>query len=263
MLHRATLSRIRPLPMSDPTFLSGVPAQTVLTALKRRPGNDIASGKFDSPESSSALVSNAFGWFLSRAAQLPPLPAVPMGQPLAVELEAEVSFPWRGGRHPWLDVLIDTATTLAGVSATRFEPFRPQKSVAFTEAFDSRDWGPGMAPFDTMRRALVSGDAQFQTLNAAQLVKQAYGLRTQGIKRARGAVLVYLYAEPATWASGKPVDPARIDRHRAEISRFAAAIHGADVSFAPVRWADLVAQWSAIPALSAHAAALTARFGGL
>ena len=43
-------------------------------------------------------------------------------------------------------------------------------------------------------------------IDAVQLVKHAYGLRTQGLKRARGAVLVYLYAAPARWANGKPVD---------------------------------------------------------
>lgn len=247
----------------DPQFLPGVPAQAVLSALRRSPGNELASGKFASPESSAALAANAFGWFLDRPGQLPPLPDVPMGQPEQVEVEAEMHFPWRGGRHPWLDAAITTPTTLVGVESKRYEPFRPQKSVTFSEAFDSRDWGTGMQPFTRLRRALVAGQASFQALNAAQLVKHAYGLRHQAVKRGRGAVLVYLYAEPATWASGKPVDPARITLHRAEVARFAKAIHGADVTFCALRWSDLVAQWAKTPALAPHAAAITAQFAPL
>ena len=56
-----------------PDFLSGVPVEAVLAALARSPGNELASGKFDSPDSSAALAVNAFGWFLERAALLPPL----------------------------------------------------------------------------------------------------------------------------------------------------------------------------------------------
>ncbi len=249
--------------MSAPTFLPGVPSDSVSAALGRSPGNELATGKFDSPESSAALVANAFGWFLSRASALPPLPGVPMGQPQTVEVAAEMRLPWSGGRHPWLDAAVTTATTLVGVESVRFEPFRPQKTVSFTEAFASRDWGAGMAPYGAMRDALTAGRTVFQTLNAAHLIKQAHGLRTQGIKRARGAVLVYLYAEPAEWASGKPVDPTRLARHRDEIARFAAAMHGADVTFVALRWADLLDAWTAIPALASHAAALTARFGPL
>lgn len=249
--------------MSDPTFLPGVPADAVLTALRRAPGREMAAGKYDGPDSSAALAANAFGWFLTRAADLPPLPSVPMGQPEQVELEFEMPFPWRGDRHPWLDAAITTATTLVGIESKRFEPFRPQKSVQFSDGFNGRDWGPGMVPFNAMRAALTSGAEVFQALNAAQLVKHAFALRTQGLKRARGAVLVYLYSEPKVWASGKAVDPARIAVHRKEIGRFAKAVHGADVTFAPVRWSDLVAQWSRHAPVADHAAALLARFGPL
>lgn len=249
--------------MTDPTFLPGVPAAAVVAALRRSPGNELTTGKFDSPDSSAALAANAFGWFLNRPTLLPPLPDVPMGQPEQVEIEAEMHFPWRGGRHPWLDAALTTPTTLVGVECKRFEPFRPGKTTTFSEAFDDRDWGDGMAPFTALRRALINGRASFQALDASQLVKHAYGLRTQGIKRARGAVLVYLYAEPKVWASGKPVDPARIALHRTEIARFAKAVHGADVAFAALRWSTLLGQWAGMPALSDHAKAVTARFGPL
>lgn len=244
-------------------FLPGVPAEAVLSALKRSPGSELASGKFDSPESSAALVANAFGWFLDRPKALPPLPGVPMGQPEAVEIEAEMRFPWTGGRHPWLDAAITTPTTLVGVESKRYEPFRPGKAVGFSEAYDSRDWGKGMARFTAMRRALAAGTQTYSHLDAVQLVKHAYGLRTQSVKRARGAVLVYLFAEPAQWASGKPVSPDALTRHRAEVADFARAVRGDDVTFVPLRWADLLDQWAKDPALFAHATALKGWFGTL
>jgi hypothetical protein len=248
--------------MTATAFLPGVPADAVLAALRRSPGSELASGKFDSPESSSALVANAFGWFLQRPAALPPLPGVPMGQPDSVEIEAEMRFPWSGGRHPWLDVAITTPTTLVGVESKRYEPFRPGKATAFSEAYDSRDW-EGMSRFTALRRALAEGALAYRHLDAAQLVKHGYGLRTQGVKRAKGAVLVYLHAAPATWANGKPVSPEAIARHEAEIADFARRVRGDAVTLVALRWADLLADWAASPALSAHAAAVTARFGKL
>jgi hypothetical protein len=249
--------------MTAPAFLPGVPAEAVLAALRRSPGNELGTGKFDSPESSAALVANAFGWFLGRPTALPPLPGVPMGRPETVEVEAEMRFPWAGGRHPWLDVAITTPTTLVGVESKRYEPFRPGKAVSFSEAYDSRDWGKGMARFTALRLGLAAGRVAYRHLDAVQLVKQAYGLKTQSVKRARGAVLVYLYAEPAQWASGKPVSPEAIARHRSEVADFARAVRGDDVTFVTLRWADLLDQWAKDPALFAHATALKGWFGSL
>jgi hypothetical protein len=244
-------------------FLPGVPSETVLARLQRSPGNELASGKFASPESSAALAVNAFGWFLDRPRSLQPLPGVPMGLPVTVEIEAELHFPWRGGRHPWLDAAVTTATTLVGIESKRYEPFRPGKTTGFSEVFDSRDWGTGMARFTAMRQALTAGRQTYRCLDAVQLVKHAYALRTQSVKRGLGAVLVYLHAAPAAWANGKPVSPEAIARHQAEIADFARAVKGDDVSFVALRWADLLAVWAKLPELSAHAAAVSARFGPL
>lgn len=244
-------------------FLPGVPADAVLAALSRAPGSELASGKFDSPESSAALAANAFGWFLERPRAMLPLPGVPMGLPVALEIEAELRFPWSGGRHPWLDAVITTPTTLVGVESKRYEPFRPGKAVTFSEAYDSRDWGKGMARYTAMRQALTEGRQSYRCLDAVQLVKHAYGLRTQSVKRGLGAVLVYLHAAPQTWANGKAVSPEAIARHQAEIADFARAVKGDDVSFVALRWADLLADWAKIPAMADHAAAITARFGPL
>ncbi|VDC28352.1 PGN_0703 family putative restriction endonuclease [Pseudogemmobacter humi] len=243
-------------------FLPGVPEERVLTCLRRAPGNELAPGKFDSPESSAALASNAFGWFLDRPGLLAPLPGVPMGRPEGVEIEAEMRFPWRGGKHPRFDAAITTATTLVGVESKRYEPFRPQKAADFSLAYD-RDWREGLARYTALRRDLAAGRKAFRTLGAAELIRQAYGLATQGARQGRGAVLVYLYAEPERWASGKPLDPAAVALHRKELAEFAGLVRGDLVSFMPLTWRDLLAQWAATPATAAHAGALLARFGPL
>ena len=186
-----------------------------------------------------------------------------LGAVEAVDLAAEMRFPWSGGRHPWLDVAIMTHTTLVGVAARRYEPFRPAKQTGFADVYDRPVWGPNMARYTALALQLIEGTADYRSLNAAQLVKDAYGIRTRASKRALGAVLVYLYAEPAAWASGKPVDAAAKARHRAEIARFGATVAGDDVVFVPLRWGDLLRQWAQVPALSSHVAALRARFGDL
>jgi len=55
-------------------FLSGVPGELVRAAFDRAGGNEIASGKFASPESSAALAANGFGWFMDRPTALPAFP---------------------------------------------------------------------------------------------------------------------------------------------------------------------------------------------
>lgn len=246
-----------------PEFLPDLPVEDILACLARSPGNEVKSGKFDSPESSAALVANAFGWFLNRPHDLPPLPGVPAGQVTDVTLEAEMRFPWSGGRHPWLDVGISTHTTLIGVESKRYEPFRPQKQSGFAEVYDRPVWGEKMGNFTKLRDDLVEGRLWFDTLDAVQLIKQAYGIHTRAEKRAVGAVLVYLYAEPVQWAAGKPVDPGRIALHRAEVAEFAQAVAGDGVAFVALRWADLLDQWGEVPALRAHVQALRGRFGVL
>jgi hypothetical protein len=246
-----------------PNFLPDLPVDGILECFGRSPGNEIKSGKFDNPESSAALVANAFGWFLNRAGDLPPLPDVPGGQAVSVTLEAEMRFPWSGGRHPWLDVGIETETTLIGIESKRYEPFRPAKATGFSEVYDRPVWGEKMARYTRLRDGLVKGTNGFEALDAAQLIKHAYGIVTRAEKRATGAVLVYLYAEPATWASGKAVDPARIALHRREVAAFGKMVAGDAVVFAPLRWADLLDQWAMFLKLRPHVKALRERFGVL
>ena len=251
-------------------FLPGVPARRVERMFAAAPGNEIASGKFDNPESSAALAANAFGFFLERANALPPLPGLEnAGWPAgSVALEATVRFPWSGGRHPVLDVLMTTSAALVGVESKRFEPFRDERSAKFSDAYWRPVWDGRMKGYEGVRDRLRQTPDLFRFLDAAQLVKHAFALRTE-VHRAGGAyrrlspVLFYVHAEPDFWPkTGAPVDDAEKAAHKAEIARFADAVAGDEVAFAACSYRQLLADWSRYrdPAVRSHAEAVRSRF---
>ena len=246
-----------------PDFLPELPVEGILDCLSRSPGHEYKTGKMEGPESSAALVANAFGWFLNRASQMPALQGVPSGQVTSVTLEAEMRYPWKDGRHPWLDVGMESATTLIGVESRRYEPFRPAKASGFAEVYDRPVWREKLPRFTALRDDLVKGNVGFEALDAVQLIKSAYGIWTRAEKRASGAVLVYLYADPVNWASGKKVDANRKALHRRELAEFSKLIAGDNVVFVRMRWTDLLAQWAAVPALADHVTGLRAMFPDL
>lgn len=242
-----------------PTFLPGVPEHLVRAALTRAGGNEIESGKLDSPESSAALAVNAFGWFIERAGDLPPFPSLAdLNWPaVRVDVERQMRFPWRGGRHPWLDAVVETDSHVFGVESKRFEPFRDAKSVNLSDAYDRDVWGDRMAPFTAMRDRLRADGGGYRHLDATQLVKHAFGLVTEGRRLGKAPVLLYLYAEP-TYRGATPIPAMAIERHRAEIADFAAAVTGAKVRFAACSWREWLSGWT--DDARDHADALIARF---
>jgi hypothetical protein len=231
------------------SLLPGVPAGLILETYGSAPGNEIASGKFTSPESSAALVANAFGPFVARPAELQPLPGgEAWGWPASsVRLEAMLRFPWSGGRHPCLDALIETPSALIGVESKRYEPFRAKAHLAWPDAYRRPVWGDAMTGYEGVRDA--PGVGAFALLNASQLVKHAFALRT-AVHRderflGRQPVLLYLYAEPRSWPDGRPVSRIDIKAHRAEIESFAKAVGGDEVVFRACSYRELLAAWAA------------------
>lgn len=246
--------------MSDADlFLPGVAVDAVRTALSSARGSELSSGKFISPRSSAALAVNCFGWFIDRPEALPPLPGIDdLDWPAErVSIERVMRFPWVRGTHPHLDAGIETKSALIGVESKRFEPFLDEKKVEFRPAYD-RDWGAGLAPFVAMRDALIRGALRFQLLDAAQLVKHAFGLATEAGRIGKIPILYYLYAEPTEYA-GKVIPPADIAAHRAEVVKFAEAVSGSHVRFAFGSYLTYLARFIG-DERSAHATRLSERF---
>jgi hypothetical protein len=247
--------------MTTPEFLAGVPRDHVLNRMAKAGGNEVGSGKFMNPESSSALAINTFGWFVQRPGLLPALPGMKLGDfPLIVDVEYCARFPWRGGRHPWLDAIVETERQLIGVESKRFEPFRGQKRPSLSEAYDRKVWGSNMAPFEAMRDALRSGRERYEFLDATQLVKHAFGLVTDATRKRKAPMLIYLYSEPAA-RGDRPISVAAHRRHRDEISRFAAAVKGAAVLFHATSYRHWLGTWPSPPdPVGIHGEAVQERF---
>lgn len=247
--------------MADDPFLPGVPVEHVQRRLAKAGGSEIRSGKFLSPESSAALAVNTFGWFVERPEMLPPFPGLEADfPPILVDVEYCARFPWSGGRHPWLDAVVETERLLIGVESKRFEPYRDKKTVALSDAYDRPVWGDNMRGYEAMRDALRSGKRKFAFLDAAQLVKHAFGLVTDAARRGKSAVLVYLFAEPEE-LNGRRLSDSEFTRHRQEIAAFAEAVAGGAVRFQAISYREWLSSWAGThEAAAAHAGEVEARF---
>jgi hypothetical protein len=247
-------------------LLDHLPKEAIISAFLAAGGAEVGSGKLWSENSSAALAANAFGFFVGgeEAAKrlVWPTRLADLGHATAVRLEAKMAFPWRGGSHPWLDAAVEEPGALIGIESKRFEPFRDAKAAEFSEAYDRKVWGDAMAPFETMRDRLRVEPGAFVHLDACQLVKHAFGLRTQAHKSRRRATLVYLYAEPATLWNAQPLTPKMAEAHRTEIEAFGDAVRGAEVSFEALSYHELLAAWksSGDLGLAGHARLVAGRF---
>jgi hypothetical protein len=158
--------------------------------------------------------------------------------------------------------VVETKDALIGIESKRYEPFRDKKRVRFSKAYARNVWGSNMVQFQSMCASLEGGVPPYVFVDAAQLVKHAFAIRTQAQKRNKSASLLYLYAEPTVYPSGTPIPTDEIMSHRSEVARFAAAVGGAQVSFAALTYAELLETWRAsqYARLRDHARAFLARF---
>ena len=253
-------------------LLPHLPIEAILAAFEKAGGDEIKSGKFESLESSAALAANAFGYFLSsvgnetRAAEFPVQGQFAfLESPIqSVWLEKQMRFPWSGGLHPWLDAVVENEQWLVGIESKRYEPFRTKKASVFSDAYSRPVWGTDMHPFERMRDALSEASVKFQHLDAVQLVKHAFGIRTQATNHKKQAALLYVYGEPRAWPGGKKIDEADIRRHREEVSRFSDMVSGAEVKFSALSYRELMNLFAASPhvLLREHAGLVTASYLG-
>ena len=250
-------------------FLPGVPCSEIEEVYNAAPGKEIASGKFDSLESSAALAANTFGFFLNQPGDLPSLPGCEDIEwpATSLGLERKVSLPWRGGTHPVLDVLIETSSALIGIESKRFEPFRDKPEAHFSDAYWRDVWGDCMSGYQGIRDTLRENGSQYVSLKVDQLVKHALGLRTSTTpgKQYSGLapVLFYLYAEPDLLPnSNRHISDEEKAVHRNEIRHFAQGAQSDEVRFVACTYRDLLAMWSrnANPAIREHARAVVCRY---
>ena len=163
-----------------------------------------------------------------------------------MSLEQTVPFPWRpAGKHPWLDAFVETETHIVGIESKRYEPFRSHKKVRFSDAYWRPVWGDDMAAFEKVRDQLQSGELEFKRLDGVQLVKHAFGMRTEGVRRGKKCKLVYLYADPSQWSDGRPLDKDTQRQHASEAEYFERLVSGCEVGFTFLTYKEMLDGWKA------------------
>ena len=102
---------------------------------------------------------------------------------------------------------------------------------------------------ESVRDRLREDGRLYDFIDAAQLVKHAFALRTEsrrrgGRRRRLVPILFYLYAEPRSWpTSGKPIRNADRAGHREEIAGFAGVVEGDEVGFVSCSYSALIDGW--------------------
>jgi len=116
----------------------------------------------------------------------------------------------------------------------------------FSDAYWRDVWGNAMGPFEWLRDGLAKKPLLFAHLDAVQLVKHAFGLRTQAKARGKAPVLAYVYAEPKAWPlpAGRAISSEARAQHAEEVRWFARMAAGAEVLFVSFTYSELLAAFS-------------------
>lgn len=222
------------VPEFGDNLLDGIDHVWFVNELLQGRGNELKR-KFRAAYSSSALAVNTFAPFKMRPTLLR------IGDQSGFEsmhFEAKCPiFPDHVRRTPpHLDLLAFGPNAIVGVESKCTEHLNPHVArFASTYIDHVPDHIRPSAWFATMK-GLIAQPSQYRHLDAAQLVKHAFGLAACYAQRP--IVLLYLYWEP-TNADDMP----EFANHREEVTRFAAALGGANPSFKAQSYRALWRQW--------------------
>lgn len=216
-------------------------------------GNELA-GKFRAIHSSSALAANCFGPFKRRPSDLQ-LADVTGFESVSFERKCPVGL--RQARTPPnLDLLATRPDHIVAVESKLLEHFG-KKRAKFADSYrdeitDSRRAGPWYAEMIRLR-----GDpTYYQHLDAAQLIKHAFGLANTFSNQ--NITLLYLYWEPT---NGSEFDLLRT--HREEIADFTSRIADGFPRFESVSYPELWTRWAeeGPASVAAHVHRMKERYG--
>ena len=124
-----------------------------------------------------------------------------------------------------------------------------------------------MGGYQQIRDDLCRDNSLYAYLDAAQLFKHAFALRTQvnreGDHQGLTPILVYLYAEPENWPrTGEPISEAAKAQHSDEIADFTRRVAGDEVTFVSCSYRELLSNWQegGTPEVRFHTEAVIQRF---
>jgi len=220
--------------------------------LRHGDGNELET-KFRAAHSSSALGVNCFTPFRNHLADLTLLGAQGFD---ALRSEAKCSTGLRGRRAANLDLLLQAGDVVVGIESKLTE-YLTRHQAKFSSAYEAQiqDHRRQQGWFREMQR-LMEEPRAYDWLNAAQLIKHAFGLdhRFPG----KSVSLLYLYWEPEG-INGHPV----FAEHRREIENFSNRIAGSGPIFRAMSYPKLWASWRTVAPdwLTIHLRNLSARYG--
>ncbi len=220
--------------------------------LRQGDGNEM-EGKFRAAHSSSALAVNAFARFKSDPTVLNLLGIDGF---TGLSFERKCPHGLAGRRSPNLDVVADDPNRVVAIESKCLEHLSPHVAK-FSPAYDNdiKDGRRQTAWFREMLR-LVEGPRTYRWLDAAQLVKHAFGLSYTFLDRP--VTLLYLFWEPSN-----PEAFPNFSEHRAEIVRFAESISGGGPELVTMSYPELWKSWVACDQpewLQSHVGHLRARY---
>jgi hypothetical protein len=210
--------------------------------------------KFHAAHSSTALAVNVFGPFRHSASALP----MPWGGPFTtLHFERKCPHGVGNGKPPNLDVLLDGTGDVIGIESKLLEPVGDHKAE-FKPAYDSDLRGSRrQTPWFREMTRLMADAGTYRRLNAAQLIKHAFGLEFSF--PGRRTTLAYLFWEPSN-ARDHPL----FREHREELDRFASAVGGGSPAFVSMSYPELWESWSGCRSgpdwLSRHVGRLRERY---
>lgn len=237
---------------AEQNLIEGVRLADCEADLRQGDGNELA-GKFRAAHSSSALAVNCFAPFKADPAAL----RLPGGESFtSLSFERKCPHGLAGRRSPNLDVLVEGRESVVAIESKCLE-YLSSHEARFSPAYEAEigDWRRGTGWFREMLR-LVAEPRSYRSLDAAQLVKHAFGLAHTFPDRP--VTLFYLFWEPSN-PEAYPV----FAEHRAEIDRFASAVADGGPNFAALSYPELWSAWEAAawPAwLGCHVARLRTRY---
>lgn len=259
LIMRDGLLRVNPTALVDErgyvqdwrsNLLPGIDSDLIEPDFRSGKGSEL-DNKFRAAHSSAALAVNAFGPFRDGVTSFP-LPHV--GELNLEQFERTYPTGVPAGIPPHLDAAARGAQGVVAIESKCLEYFTP-KAAAFRPAYQLLEQFRATPWFDEMERLLTAPQA-YQTLDAAQLVKHAFGLMNSAGK---GATLIYLFWEPDD-AGRHPL----FAQHRQEIAALEARTRDGSVSFVALSYAELWEAWIRCGSvqLQEHAARLRLRYSG-
>lgn len=178
-------------------------------------------GKFRAVHSSSALGVNAFGPFRTRPQHLR---LVGSSEFSALHFERKCHHGLVNRRAPNLDVVAESAGRIVAVESKCLEFLSPH-AAKFSPAYEAEIVDARRAgPYFLQMLSLIDAPDTYRCLDAAQLIKHAFGLAHTFPDH--DVTLLYVIWEPTN-----PHDHPIFAAHRAEAERFAEIVSGGTPRF--------------------------------